>query len=714
MRSRERVVWGGSLVSGAMMGIAMGVWQMAIESAQVQAGLIAYPSTNSFYLYHIKMWSLPVQLSAILLSLGVGEPLANHVLNAVMGAICFSSLALLTFAFCRRTWLSLTVPFLVVGSGIYNVGTTYFIALLGSPHTFGVLGTTYALLVLALIGLGRGRLSWFTLGLAPAVHPSIGAWLWGVSAITLALDRGRFKDRWRMGGQYFNLGASLTLLSFCHHLYISRGISPLDPVEAQRYLAAFIESWDDHRSPVSFLSPGVIMGLLTVWMGYWWPRKFPKDFSESSKLTLQLLSVSAALALIASLLSHVQDYLPGMLRVAMPWRNLNVSSLAFAPVVFGLAALMESRRKRHLLVVPAGMTLQLPLILPSLMLAGLPAVQSAIKMLPAMMLLLLVFFRLRTEKELQRQRNSVRQSSWRSKPINSNPGIPVFGRGRLWQKEPLHQRLRSPEVLLMAALTVGAILCWILLENSNIELYFAHLGCFPSSLAAGCLVLASMSASALFFLLLPSHRLSELTSEILAYGTVGVAMLGPVVDATNAWRLLPERVKDWRSSPVLAAAHATRGNLLISVLHQIQLRAQRPLVLNPYYLNSLPYVLESGPDMERVLKDAFGISLFAPPGKRIGGLAPEDGRKVWETRTFEEWRDLAARYQIGAVMAPPSWQLQLKQQVHDDELALYAIEPARVQSPPAVPIESATLPDVDRPDVSPPASHDSAVGPKSP
>ena len=46
---------------------------MAVETAQVVAGLVKYPSGNPFYVYHTKLWTVVHQICAVLLRAGVSE-----------------------------------------------------------------------------------------------------------------------------------------------------------------------------------------------------------------------------------------------------------------------------------------------------------------------------------------------------------------------------------------------------------------------------------------------------------------------------------------------------------------------------------------------------------------------------------------------------------------------------------------------------------------
>jgi hypothetical protein len=48
-------------------------WQVAVETAQVVAGIIHYPSENPFCLYHLKVWTVLHQIGALLLLSGLSE-----------------------------------------------------------------------------------------------------------------------------------------------------------------------------------------------------------------------------------------------------------------------------------------------------------------------------------------------------------------------------------------------------------------------------------------------------------------------------------------------------------------------------------------------------------------------------------------------------------------------------------------------------------------
>jgi hypothetical protein len=76
-------------------------------------------------------------------------------------------------------------------------------------------------------------------------------------------------------------------------------------------------------------------------------------------------------------------------------------------------------------------------------------------------------------------------------------------------------------------------------------------------------------------------------------------------------------------------------------------------VLDGGTLDTLPYAPEAGPFAAAVLDDAYGVPFFTPPeaGRHLGQLARSFGRETWERFTVDDWRRLAAKHGITAVVA---------------------------------------------------------------
>ena len=169
------------LVSGAF-GFAVGMfkfpmWQVAIETAQVVAHIVKYPAGNPFYIYHTTLWTILHQIGALLLLSGVSEIAASKLFSGVLVMVSFQALAMVVYALSEDALLAIGAALIIFFSRIAEHGVVYPISLTGFGNTYGELGLSLIILVAALLGTGCYGLGGFLLGLAPAVHPALGAWL---------------------------------------------------------------------------------------------------------------------------------------------------------------------------------------------------------------------------------------------------------------------------------------------------------------------------------------------------------------------------------------------------------------------------------------------------------------------------------------------------------------------------------------------------------
>jgi hypothetical protein len=179
------------LFVGAVCGIYFGLkcdWQIAVESAQVVAGVVEYPPDNPFYMYHVKSWTLLHQLPAALLKCGVSEGALSMGIACLAAGVFLQSLGLICYAFCRDCLLSCAVPLVYLATNVVKgCGAVYPIFIVPSEYwtSYGVTGTACALFAWSLWGLGMRRPAAFISGVAPAIHPALGGWCLATTAVAL-------------------------------------------------------------------------------------------------------------------------------------------------------------------------------------------------------------------------------------------------------------------------------------------------------------------------------------------------------------------------------------------------------------------------------------------------------------------------------------------------------------------------------------------------
>ncbi len=330
-------------LSGAI-GFVLGVtrfatWQVAVESAQVVAGLVKYPADNPFYIYHLQLWTVLHQIGALALRAGISEIALSHLFSGVLGMVSFQALGILIYAFSADLPLAVGAPVLILYTRAVEHGATYPISLMGVDHTYGVIGLSLAVLVVGLLGAGCYRLGGFLLGIAPAVHPSIGMWLAVIVAGCIVWDFKALRAELRPALPYFVAGCAVTAASVAVYFFMARHVAHVGPAVTARYLDAFVGKWDEHRRAASLITVGSILNVDALLVGTAWLVLFAKDLPPRSLFILRAVIISGALSVPLMMISWLPPTtVPTALLTFMPNRLVNLNVLAFVPLVAGLLA----------------------------------------------------------------------------------------------------------------------------------------------------------------------------------------------------------------------------------------------------------------------------------------------------------------------------------------------------------------------------------------
>ncbi len=312
-------------------------WQVAVETAQVVAGLVQYPTDNPFYIYHVKLWTVLHQLGAVLLRSGVSELGLSKIVSGLLGLISLQALTMFVYAFSRDGLYAIGSAFAIVFSGAADFGVAYPIMFVGTSHTYGVIGLSTLVLAAGLIGSGRYHLGGFLVGVMPAVHPSLGAWLAVIMAISLASDFKKLSVELRPALPWFLAGSALTLISLVVHLIFAAGVPRVEKEVVEPYLLMFVRFWDGHRQAVDVGRPGVLLNFGALALALMWLRFFADDLPRPALLLLRFVVVSASVGIACVFLSRIPpDELPALLTILMPLRVLNIAAMTSAALLFGL------------------------------------------------------------------------------------------------------------------------------------------------------------------------------------------------------------------------------------------------------------------------------------------------------------------------------------------------------------------------------------------
>ncbi len=332
--------------------VAYPTWQVAVEPAQVVAGLVKYPPGTPTYVYQSKLWTILHQMNALLLLAGVSEITLSRIISGVLGMVSLQALALWVFAFSRDALLAIGAAVLILFTGAAANGGSYPIDIIGTVHTYGALGLSTMALAAALIGSGCYRLGGFLLGVAPAVHPSLGSYLLMMVGLAVVWDFRQVWSEFHSGLKYVAAGAAVTAASLAFHLGFTVDVPEVSAEVMRPYLLAFVSFWDGHRAPVSMSAAGVALNYEAFAMGLIWLIAFRHHLPRPSLFLLRIVVIGALLSVVFVACSWIPlDKMPSTLLILMPTRLVNFNAMIFPALLLGLVAAYRERLRGQLLLV---------------------------------------------------------------------------------------------------------------------------------------------------------------------------------------------------------------------------------------------------------------------------------------------------------------------------------------------------------------------------
>ena len=99
-------------------------WQVAVETAQVVAGVVQYAPDNPFYLYHLKLWTILHQICALLLRAGLSEIALSKLVSGLLGMVSFQAIAMIVYALSRDELLAVGSAFLIAFTRTADTAST--------------------------------------------------------------------------------------------------------------------------------------------------------------------------------------------------------------------------------------------------------------------------------------------------------------------------------------------------------------------------------------------------------------------------------------------------------------------------------------------------------------------------------------------------------------------------------------------------------------
>lgn len=328
---------------GFGLGLSNATWQVTVETGQVLAGIVSYPPDNPFYMYHLKVFTIINQISTVLLRLIGSERLISIFISGLLGMISFQAIASVIFAINRSVFWSVLGVVFIYFTNYVGDGVVYPIWFLGQPHTYGILGLSFIVLTVGLLGAGSYRAGLFCLGLAPCVHPSLGSLLWLIFLITAAIRFCWAKEIIKSFYPFLLAGLAVSFLSLGYQLYLMRDLPAVAAEVKKQYFDSYIRYWGSHQQKLywgypssgSFKRWGLFFCGYSV-IGSLVGIKLLKN-NKTAGFVFTFISVSGILALCLGFITQIPpEKIPSVLLIFMPGRFFNFNNIVLVPVLLGM------------------------------------------------------------------------------------------------------------------------------------------------------------------------------------------------------------------------------------------------------------------------------------------------------------------------------------------------------------------------------------------
>jgi hypothetical protein len=601
---------------GALYGVLCPTWQVAVEPAQVLAGLVHYPANNPNFLYQANTWTVLHQLCALLLKAGASELAVSILLGAVVPGVAFAGLALWVTALLPAQaeagdfLVAVLTPFLALG--IQELGVRYPILIAGYEHTYGMAGMAMAVLSIGLLANGAAGAAGLTLALGPAVHPSLGLWTALTALLAWPWGDAELAAPTRRALRGAAIGAAITAASLAFHFLGSYHSFPIPSDERRVYLETFVKLWDEHRPPlVPFdwtVMLATVVGLATG------ARLFTGATITSERILARFAVAALLVGLTAGFAARPTLGVPGALLTLMPSRFLNVLILGSIPLAVGWLWSAGAAGRLALAVFTGAFW------------AERVDPESALRLMAAAVGLAL----------------ALRATSW-----------------------------RAAASVLLAAAALGAaagaaVLAGFPLEGEAV-LWLRAAPLFVL-LAAGRAAVAQRSASSAWR---PPLRMTWAVSII---GPAALVLVAGRRLETQAVGSPARYLALARPAADDALSAMARGEGMVALgpdSFLIQLCTRRPVLLETGAMDFIPYVPEAGPEVVRILRVLYARDYFHPSDR--GLLDAEQISRVWSGRSVDQWRVVAHELGVRDVLVNTGWSLHLPVVARSDEYILYRV-----------------------------------------
>lgn len=636
------LLWTGKQCSfGRVLGLAALIWlayailivcvggvilDQDLVPAQVISGYVHYPPGHPHEVYYSRVFNLPSFILAGLWNL-IPSPLLLSALRNIgfVFLSVFVPFALTTVITRRPSWGYFAAAFTVCETAVQFHGV-YPVMVFPDFNSDGHVGAHMALLTMVLLMAGLRKIGGFSLGLLPAIHPTMAviAWPWSVCYLWFQKSEMEPQERRRLL-IWVGIGLSVCIVLACIIFIAVPKTSAQGPYDIQGDGSAIYQRFegtsDFHRRPLAVVSLAYLVHPLAVFLFLALLARTPYEGSARKHIPwlVLLCGIIWTYVCIGTAIFHqATGWLPLFVQISMPGRFSNLSALMLIPLCVAMIARVR----------------QAPVLLTGLLITEVLLIPINYEFLKHYFMFIVWGAALAADFYLHRQES----------------------RGLLFPG--------------LCAALIGGSLAFLYVARQETAIF-----AFCASWL-GCVALLSVRP-----LRLPawSGPISVALMLLISLGIPsGAAWATGKSEQRSAYYLQPYdlRLIAWLSS------NAPNEPLLASMgpLSELQAKTGHPVLMELETLYLMTYMPSLAPVIGSMARDLYGVDYAANSqlsnvlvrGRVIPGSPPL--MNVWRSRSSSDWRQLGQKYRFRLVLSPTSVALHLAPVVPGPAWTLYSIE----------------------------------------
>ena len=126
-----------------------------------------------------------------------------------------------------------------------------------------------------------------------------------------------------------------------------------------------------------------------------------------------------------------------------------------------------------------------------------------------------------------------------------------------------------------------------------------------------------------------------------------------------------EKVKDLNLSGYVLSNNPTFNKVIINT--------KLPILFCFYMLDYLSYFPNLTSPSKKINKDILDISFKDVKNRNLGGIIDPELKKIYEEKSFENWKNLNEKFLLNVVIVPKDWDLNIDNLLLNDLYKVYRI-----------------------------------------